>query len=84
MAKMTAVQQDAFEAANTGQSFVATDVGALVIGVAFALILTWVSWVAISAYQSLRGRDVSAVDAGSKVVRAFFVAVVAFAIMTLD
>lgn len=84
MANMTGAQRDAFEAANTGQDFVATDVGALVIGVAFVLLLSWLAWVAISAYQSLRGHNVSAVDAGSKVARALFVVMVAFAIMTLE
>ena len=80
MSLMSTRQETAFARANTGQSFDAADAQYFFVGLALTLILVWVAWVAISAYQQLRNPGATASDAAGKVVRSVFVLTIALAI----
>lgn len=84
MNEMTTEQRTAFEAANSGQAFTAADVGVSVVSVAVVMLIFWLAWVAISAYQSLRNPGTNVSDAAGKLVRAVFVVMVAIAVMNLN
>lgn len=83
MSLMTTDQNTAFNAANSGVSFTAGEVGVFVISVGIVLMLTWVSWVAISSYKGLGSPGASVPDAAGKVVRAVFVVMMVIAVMAL-
>jgi integrating conjugative element protein (TIGR03758 family) len=83
MPLMTTDQNTAFNAANSGVSFTADEVGVLVISVGIVLMLTWASWVAISSYKGLGNPGASVPDAAGKVVRAVFVVMMVIAVMAL-
>jgi len=83
MPLMSADQNTAFNAANSGTSFEADDVGVLVIAVGIVLILTWWTWVAISSYRSLSNPGTSVPDAAGKIVRAAFIVMMVIAVMAL-
>jgi integrating conjugative element protein (TIGR03758 family) len=83
MSLMSTRQETAFAGANTGQTFDAADAQYLFIGLILTLLLLWVAWVAVSAYQQLRSPGVTASDAAGKVVRAVFVLTIALAITVL-
>lgn len=84
MPLMTPEQNAAFNSANTGQSFVAVDVGTLFVGAAIAMLMLWVSWVALASYRALGKPGVTAADAAGKVMRALFVLIIAISVMTLS
>jgi integrating conjugative element protein (TIGR03758 family) len=83
MPLMSADQNAAFNAANSGVSFDAGEVGVFVISVGIVLILTWWAWVSISSYRSLSNPGASVPDTAGKVVRAGFIVVMVIAIMAL-
>ena len=80
---MTADQNAAFNAANSGASFSAGEVGVFVVSVGIVLMLTWASWVAIGSYRSLSNPGASVPDAAGKIVRAVFVVMMVIAVMAL-
>lgn len=82
MPQMTAAQDAAYSAANTGQSFDAADTQFAVIGVAVVLLLIWWAWVCLQAYQSLSNSDGKASGAAAKCMRAGFLVIVVIAVMT--
>lgn len=82
MPQMTAVQESAFSAANTGQSFDAADTQFVMIGIAAVLLLSWWAWVCLQAYQSLSNPGTKVSDAAARCARAGFLVVVAMAMMT--
>lgn len=84
MSLMSTQQEAAFAGANTGQTFDAADAQYLFIGVTVTLLLLWLAWVSMSAYQQLRSPGVRASDAAGKVVRAVFVLTIALAITVLS
>lgn len=83
MPLMSADQNAAFNAANSGASFDADDVGVLVVSVGVVLMLTWCAWVAISSYRGLSSPGASVPDAAGKIVRAVFIVMMVIAVMTL-
>ena len=83
MPLMTADQNAAFSAANSGVSFSAGETGVFVISVGIVLMLTWAAWVAISSYRSLSNPGASVPDAAGKIVRAVFVVMMVIAVMAL-
>jgi len=83
MPQMSTLQQAAFSGANaSGQG--ADDLHTLVVGVLMVLVVMWLAWVAISAYQLLKTPGVKTPEAAGKVVRAAFMAVVMMAIANVD
>tara|TARA_R110002094_G_scaffold42357_4_gene54634 strand:+ start:2651 stop:2911 length:261 start_codon:yes stop_codon:yes gene_type:complete len=82
MPLMTTAQQNAFEGAN-GSGHTAADVHTLVVSVLVALMLVWLAWVAISAYQLLKTSGVKTPEAAGKVVRAAFIAMVIMAVANI-
>lgn len=83
MPLMDADQNAAFNAANSGASFDAGEVGVFIISVGIVLILTWWAWVAISSYKGLSSPGTSVPDAAGKIVRAAFIVMMVIAIMAL-
>lgn len=83
MPLMTADQNAAFNAANSGVSFSAGEAGVFVISVGVVLMLTWCAWVAISSYRALSNPGASVPDAAGKIVRAVFVVMMVIAVMAL-
>ena len=83
MPQMSADQNTAFSAANSGASFDAGDVGSFVISVGIVLMLTWWAWVAISSYRALKNPGASVPDAAGKIVRAAFIVMMVIAVMAL-
>lgn len=83
MPQMNADQNTAFNAANSGASFNAGEVGVFIISVGIVLILTWWAWVAISSYKGLSSPGTSVPDAAGKVVRAAFIVMMVIAVMAL-
>ena len=83
MPQMSADQNSAFTAANSGASFSASDAGVFIIAVGIVLILTWWAWVAISSYRSLSRPGTSVPDAAGKIVRAAFIVMMVIAVMAL-
>lgn len=83
MPLMSADQNAAFNASNSGVSFDAADVGVFVISVGIVLILTWWAWVAISSYRGLSNPGTSVPDAAGKIVRAAFIVMMVIAVMAL-
>ena len=82
MPQMSPTQEAAFNGANgTGQS--AADVHTLVVAVLIALLLTWLAWVAIGAYQLLKTPGVKIPEAAGKLVRAAFIAMVMRAVANI-
>lgn len=81
MARMTTEQNAAFESANSGLAFAASDVGVVVISIAIVLSLTWCAWVCVGAYKGLSQSGASVPDAAGKVVRAVFVVMTVIAVM---
>ena len=82
MPQMTTAQQAAFNGAN-GSGQTAADVHTLVVSALLALMLVWLAWVAISAYQLLKTPGVTAPEAAGKVVRAAFIAMVIMAVANI-
>ena len=82
MPQMTTAQQAAFNGAN-GSGQTAADVHTLVVSALLALMLVWLAWVAISAYQLLKTPGVKAPEAAGKVVRAAFIAMVIMAVANI-
>ena len=82
MPQMTTAQQTAFNGAN-GSGQTAADVHTLVVSVLVALMLVWLAWVAISAYQLLKTPGVKTPEAAGKVVRAAFIAMVVMAVANI-
>ena len=82
MPLMSTAQQTAFDGAN-GSAHTAADVHALVVSVLITLVLVWLAWVAISAYQLLKTPGVKAPEAAGKVVRAAFIAMVMMAVANI-
>lgn len=78
MPQMSSLQQAAFSSTN-GSGRSAADMHALVVSVLITLMLLWLAWVAISAYQLLKSPGVKTPEAASKVVRAAFIAMVIMA-----
>ncbi len=83
MPLMTADQNAAFNAANSGASFTAQDTGIFIVSVGIVLMLTWCAWVAISSYKALSNPGASVPDAAGKIVRAVFVVMMVIAVMAL-
>mgnify|MGYP001570992626 CR=1 FL=1 len=83
MSLMDADQNAAFNAANSGASFDAGEVGVFIISVGIVLILTWWAWVAISSYKGLSSPGTSVPDAAGKSVRAAFSVLMGLAVMAL-
>ena len=82
MPQMTTAQQTAFNGAN-GSGQTAADVHTLVVSVLVALMLVWLAWVAIGAYQLLKTPGVKTPEAAGKVVRAAFIAMVVMAVANI-
>ncbi len=83
MPLMTPEQNAAFDSANTGAGFTATETGVFFMSVGIVLMLTWCAWVAISSYRGLRNPGASVPDAAGKIVRAVFVVMMVIAVMAL-
>lgn len=83
MALMSSDQNAAFDSANSGLAFTASDVGVLVISVGIVLSMTWCAWVSVSAYKGLSQSGASVPDAAGKVVRAVFIVMTVIAVMAL-
>ena len=83
MPQMSANQNAAFNAANSGASFSAGDVGVFIISVGIVLMLTWWAWVVVSSYRSLSNPGTSVPDVAGKIVRAAFIVMMVIAVMAL-
>ncbi|WP_286984045.1 DUF3262 family protein [Haliea sp.] len=81
---MSSAQQAAFNGANGTSSATAVQVHDLIVGSLLVLMLIWLAWVSLSAYQSLRVPGTRVLDAGAKVARAFFIAVFIMAVANLN
>lgn len=84
MPQMSSAQQAAFNGANGTSSATVVQVHDLIVGSLLVLMLIWLAWVSLSAYQSLRVPGTRVLDAGAKVARAFFIAVFIMAIANLN
>ncbi|MAT94164.1 MAG: hypothetical protein CME59_16405 [Halioglobus sp.] len=84
MPQMSEAQQAAFNGANGESGATFTDLHEFVVGTLLVLMLVWLVWVSLSAYQSLRVPGTHVPDAGAKVVRALFIAIFIMAVANLE